>query len=412
MARDNGIGTDYQISYPIALTIMAFLSIAMYNVVELTLVIFTTFKKRHGLYFYSLLVATWGIIPYGMGFFIKFYNLSSSTAVYITLIAIGWPCMITGQSLVLYSRLHLITRSTVQGGRWVLLMIIFDAAICHVPIIVLLYGANSPHPARFLTPYSIYEKVQITVFFLQEVAISGIYVWKTMQLLRPEGNVRGRNSRAVMTHLVWVNLMIIVLDITLLAIEYAGYYDIQTTYKAAVYSVKIKMEFSILNRLLDLFQGRIQDSSDSPHSRNQTAGFKKAAGKSNPTANGTANTGYAPALGNSAYARMDENASPTSGISLKDMEVVKTTEITVERSDAVPERGLNELDVESVGGNGAKATRVGRSLSASSSEIQIRAYMCQSAILGAIPLVAIYNSLHPSMKGYSRGFISNKWRGI
>ncbi|KAF2262504.1 hypothetical protein CC78DRAFT_437663, partial [Lojkania enalia] len=238
-----------------ALTIISFLAIAMYNVIELTLVIFTTFKRRNGLYFYSLLVATWGIVPYCLGFFFKFYNVTTSSTIYITLIAIGWPCMITGQSLVLYSRLHLMNRS-INSGRWVLIMIIVNALICHVPIIILLYGANSGNPDPFLTPYSIYEKVQVTVFFIQEVIISGIYVYKTMKLLRSEGHIRGRNSRMVMTHLVWVNFMIIVLDITLLAIEYAGYYDIQTTYKAAVYSVKIKMEFSILNRLLDLFQGR------------------------------------------------------------------------------------------------------------------------------------------------------------
>lgn len=373
MARDNGIGTDYTISYPIALTIIAFLAIAMYNVVELTLVIFTTFKRRYGLYFFSLLVSTWGIIPYSLGFFFKFYHITSSTILYITLIAIGWPCMITGQSLVLYSRLHLIMRSTTFSERWVLVMIIVNAVICHVPILVLLYGANSANPAPFLTPYSIYEKVQITIFFIQEVIISGIYVWKTMQLLRSEGNIRGRNSRMVMTHLVWVNLMIIALDVTLLAIEYAGYYDIQTTYKAAVYSVKLKMEFSILNRLLDLFQGRIQDSSDDPRSRsNGTAVFAGAikrstvGGKSNPTANGTVagSVPSASAMGHSAYAKMEDVGAD---ISLKDMRVIKTTEVRIESA----ERDISDADMESMGdGRSVKGREEGRR-SASSSEIRI-----------------------------------------
>ncbi|KAF2657317.1 hypothetical protein K491DRAFT_595266 [Lophiostoma macrostomum CBS 122681] len=377
MARDNGIGKDYEISYAIALTLISFLAIAMYNVVELTMVIFTTFKRRHGLYFYSLLVATWGIIPYSLGFFLKFYKLTGSSALYITLIAVGWPCMITGQSLVLYSRLHLITRSTVSGYRWVLIMIIADAFICHVPVIILLYGANSSSPASFLSPYSIYEKVQITIFFIQEVIISSIYVYKTMQLLRSEGNIRGRNSRTVMRHLVWVNLMIIALDVTLLAIEYAGYYDIQTTYKAAVYSVKLKMEFSILNKLLDLFQGRIHDSSDDPRShshptatfvnskKHSTLGTFHKSG-SNPTANGTV-TG-ASTLGNSAYARMDDEGP---AIRLKDMEVIKTTEVRIESGP----RDVNDDDIEtvSVGGSSTKGQAMGleRRASGSSSEVQI-----------------------------------------
>ncbi|KAF2178601.1 hypothetical protein K469DRAFT_598876 [Zopfia rhizophila CBS 207.26] len=368
MARDNGISTDYTISYPIALTIISFLAIAMYNVVELTLAIFTTFKRRHGLYFYSLLVATWGIIPYCIGFFFKFYNITSSNILYITLIAVGWPCMITGQSLVLYSRLHLIAR-TVVGERWVLGMIIFDAIICHFPILVLLYGANSNNPTPFISPYSIYEKVQVTIFFIQECIISGIYVWKTVILMRSEVNIRGRASRMVMTHLIWVNLIIIALDITLLAIEYAGYYDIQTTYKAAVYSVKLKMEFSILNRLLDLFHGRIHDSSSDPRSRSHNTAelgtVRKSVHKTSTTATGTGNS-----LGNSAYARMGDTRSV---MSFKDMEVVKTTEITVERSERVlAEVGSpSEGDGHSMAESSTKAQGIERRESASSSEIQI-----------------------------------------
>ncbi|KAF2794949.1 hypothetical protein K505DRAFT_224615, partial [Melanomma pulvis-pyrius CBS 109.77] len=236
-----------------ALVLVAFLAIAWYNVVELTILIFSTLR-RSGLYFYSLLVATWGIVPVGMGYFLKFYKIINSSALYTTLIAIGWPSMVTGQSLVLYSRLNLFMHNT---GRWVLIVIIFNAVICHIPIIILMYGTNcSSNPAKFTTLYSIYEKIQITIFFIQEVMISGIYLYKTTKFLGSEGNARARESRKVMTHLLWVNIIIIALDITLLGLEYSGHYDIQTTYKAAVYSIKLKMEFSILNKLLDLFQGR------------------------------------------------------------------------------------------------------------------------------------------------------------
>lgn len=367
MAADNGISTGYKISSTLALAIMAFISIALYNVIELTVAIFTTFRRRNGLYFYSLLVATWGIVPYAVGFFFKFYNVTTSKMLYLTLIAVGWPCMITGQSLVLYSRLHLIARGTLAGGKWVLVMIITNAIICHIPIIVVLYGANSSNPKPFITPYSVYEKVQVTIFFIQEVIISGIYVYKTAALLRSEGNIR-RNSRKVMMHLVWVNLVIIALDITLLALEYAGLYDIQVTYKAAVYSVKLKMEFSILNKLVDLFQGRIQESSSDPRSRShRTAtnfGTTTKKGKKSGTVNGAGDGNIlSSTLGNSAYARMDDT---TPGLSLKDMEVVKTTEIRVESS----QRDIDGVELESLGDRSSKGQE-GRRKSVSSSEIQM-----------------------------------------
>jgi hypothetical protein len=50
-------------------------TLALYNALELIL-IFTTFKRWHGLYFWSLLVATFGIIPYTVGFLIVFFQLT------------------------------------------------------------------------------------------------------------------------------------------------------------------------------------------------------------------------------------------------------------------------------------------------------------------------------------------------
>jgi hypothetical protein len=120
----------------------------------------------------------------------------------------------------------------------------------------MVYGANSNNPTPFLLPYSIYEKVQVTIFFIQELTISGFYIGQTYNLLRPEGNIRGKASRDIMIHLIYMNVIILFLDLTILALEYSGLYDIQTAYKGLVYSVKLKLEFSILNRLVDLVKNR------------------------------------------------------------------------------------------------------------------------------------------------------------
>ena len=116
----------------------------------------------------------------------------------------------------------------------------------------MVYGANSNNPTPFLLPYSIYEKVQVTFFFIQELVISGLYIGQTVKILRPEGNIRGKASREVMIHLIYVNAIIVFLDLSILGLEYSGLYDVQTAYKGLVYSVKLKLEFSILSRLVDL----------------------------------------------------------------------------------------------------------------------------------------------------------------
>ncbi|KAH8648202.1 hypothetical protein BGZ60DRAFT_390730 [Tricladium varicosporioides] len=259
--QDSGIGKSSNNTPASQTAIVVFIAIALYNVVELNFIIFATFKRRGGLYFWSFIVSTWGIAFYSTGFLIKDLQLSSKSFLYVTMIIIGWCSMVTGQSVVLYSRLHLILRNPTQL-RLVLGMIITNAIICHTPIIVMVYGANSDHPQKFLVPYSIYEKVQVTIFFLQELVISILYIFQTVKILRPEGNIRGRTSRRLMSHLIYVNVIIVILDITILGLEYSGLYDIQTAYKGLVYAVKLKLEFSILNRLVELTQTTKSSSND------------------------------------------------------------------------------------------------------------------------------------------------------
>lgn len=51
-----------------SVTITICCALAIYNALELLLLIFTSFRKYRGLYFWSLLVASAGIIPYTIGF--------------------------------------------------------------------------------------------------------------------------------------------------------------------------------------------------------------------------------------------------------------------------------------------------------------------------------------------------------
>jgi hypothetical protein len=54
-------------------------TLTLYNALELILLIFTTFKRWHGLYFWSLLVATFGVIPHTAGFLIVFFQSSRNS---------------------------------------------------------------------------------------------------------------------------------------------------------------------------------------------------------------------------------------------------------------------------------------------------------------------------------------------
>lgn len=345
-SNDNGISKD---SVPAARTLVAiivFISMALYNVVELSFIIFATFRRRSGLYFWSFVVAAWGIAPYAVGFLIKALQAMTHSWIYVTFIVVGWCGMVTGQSVVLYSRLHLVMHNEFRL-RLVLGMIIFNAVVCHVPIIVMVYGANSANPAPFVMPYSIYEKVQVTIFFIQEIIISGFYIFETTKMLRLHRGVHDKKSaRDLMTHLILVNIVIVMLDITILALEYAGLYDLQTAYKALVYSVKLKLEFSILNRLVDLTKGSTNASSSNTRSRPAGDGGTNNGVRLETFDGERQKKALEHGLGNTINVRSD---MPAGSAQPKGKSVFMTTEISIQRNKTGAECE-SDVDLDSADG--------------------------------------------------------------
>ena len=128
-------------------------------------------------------------------------------------------------------------------------MIIIDAICFHIPTTALTYGLNTPNYAKYVHAFNRVEKLQMTAFSLQEFIISGVYVYSTIRLLKPVYHGR---TRKVMTQLIWINLIIIGMDVCLLAMEYSNIYEIEATLKAMVYSIKLKLEFAVLNQLMTL----------------------------------------------------------------------------------------------------------------------------------------------------------------
>jgi hypothetical protein len=76
------------------MSISAFIAIAWYNVLALNAVIWVTFKRRSGLYFYTLLVASWGIAFHQLGFLMMFFKISKSFSGSMVMITVGWYAMV------------------------------------------------------------------------------------------------------------------------------------------------------------------------------------------------------------------------------------------------------------------------------------------------------------------------------
>ena len=72
-----------------SVTVTICCALGVYNALELLLLIFTSFRRFRGLYFWSLLIASAGILPYAMGFMIDYFQLSTHVAGGV-LSTVGW----------------------------------------------------------------------------------------------------------------------------------------------------------------------------------------------------------------------------------------------------------------------------------------------------------------------------------
>lgn len=117
----------------------------------------------------------------------------------------------------------------------------------------------------------IWDRVQLIIFFIQETVLSILYIFQTQIYLRKRSpllettsnthspfrsngqtQVNPHYQKSVLWQLIYANALIIVLDITLLGIQCAHMFNLQGAFKPCVYGIKLKVEFVILNRLINM----------------------------------------------------------------------------------------------------------------------------------------------------------------
>ncbi|RYN85641.1 hypothetical protein AA0120_g8665 [Alternaria tenuissima] len=235
----------------------AFTAIAWYNSIELLILVFVIFRRYSGLYFWSLIVNAISIVPYATGAWMKQNNVAHNPYVYNTLLTLGWILMVPGQSVVLYSRLYLISPN-LKLLRFIFWMIVTSAICLCVPTITLNLRQYTKHPESYTRGYMVMEKIQMTLFTVQEIFISCVYLLETRKLMRV---IFDGKARKWMWQLVVMNVLLLILDIALLTTEFLDLYMIQTTFKSLVYSFKLKIEFAVLSQIVRVIQDRAQSGS-------------------------------------------------------------------------------------------------------------------------------------------------------
>lgn len=155
--------------------------------------------------------------------------------------------MVSGFSLVLYSRLNLlgfIMRNR-HISRIALGMIVTDAVLFHIPtFVVFMVGISSPASfVKYVGTMNILERVQIVMFSVQELVLSGLYIYGTLKMAQDSFNSRIRRTIGL---LITIQIAAIGCSALLIILDFTGYYILNSFIHSFVYAFKLQLEFVIL----------------------------------------------------------------------------------------------------------------------------------------------------------------------
>lgn len=229
----------------------AFVGIVIFLCLETTFEIFRIFKKRRGLYFWSILIGVVACFVDIIAILLKFLVQGSTSywPVYTILALLGWTSFTICQLLVLYSRLHLIVGSS-RIQHWVLYLIIACFFFFNLPTWIVVWPAWNTDPAlttRWSAPNAIVERFTQIGFTLAEVIISGVYFDALFGLLRNKPTVR---QKRVFWDLIYVNIATILLDVLATILVYLNQTGTSHPVQTFSYILKFRLEFAVLNQLM------------------------------------------------------------------------------------------------------------------------------------------------------------------
>lgn len=243
----------------LGISVIVMISIALYNALELGVLIPLSFRRYRSLYFWALLISALpGVIPATLGPTLQFFHLAPLW-LSMALSNIGFVLMVPNQSVVLYSRLHLVTQNAVvlRAVRWVILLSLF--AIALPTVITNVVSTYKPESQGWVQGFAVIERLQVTWFAAQESSISAVYIYDTIRLIQLSPSADRRRHK-ILYELLAINVAAIVMDLALVLLEFLGWYFTQVILKATVYSVKLKLEFAVLGMLVSIAQSHGSES--------------------------------------------------------------------------------------------------------------------------------------------------------
>ncbi|KAF2431910.1 hypothetical protein EJ08DRAFT_678078 [Tothia fuscella] len=226
-------------------------SLSTWFALEIILKTFCTFRRWKSLYFWSLNTTALGIIIHSVSQDIPLeeqIGTSPGVTLAATAYNLGWIMMVSGFSLILLSRLHLILPNP-RLLRLLLVMIIVVGFVIHTPIFLMTYIRPKLTQAVTFKLLFIVSHFDI-VFSIQEIILSSLYIYHFFRFYRQGGAQGSQYMRRTMHLLIMAEIVVVATDIILNALLYTRLYLIRRLMLGLLYAVKLKVEFLVLNRLV------------------------------------------------------------------------------------------------------------------------------------------------------------------
>lgn len=232
----------------------AFVGMTFFLVLSILFEMMRLFRKRQGLYFWSMLAGASGCGIDNLGIIFKFLAPDKSRwLVYTLLLCIGWSTYSLAQLLILYSRLHLVNQDR-RIHRVVLAMSVSTFFAATIPTWIVVFQAWNPDPhisSMWSPREAIVERYNQILYTLVELIISGIYIVSLVRVLYSP-NKQSVRQRRVMLDLIYVSIIVVALDILSVVLVYLNQTGLSHPIQTFSYAFKIRLEFIVLNQLMSV----------------------------------------------------------------------------------------------------------------------------------------------------------------
>ncbi|KAH6613084.1 hypothetical protein C7974DRAFT_405140 [Boeremia exigua] len=260
---------------------VAFGAVALWSTVPLTIRVLTTLNTRSGMFFWSLMATTWGLCLRQIGFIAKSVPGKCPWPLAQAMLQIGWIAMVSGFSMVLYSRLSIICHNR-NVRRAILFMIIFNGIVWHSSMTIISFGKVWTRNGKRHDLLRIWERVhnpfercQIIFFTLQETMIACFYIHTAYKYLK-NGFARKRQKRTAITLLLVVQLIIVAIDVAMITIDFLDLITLKVSVHSFSYAIKLELEFVVLTQLVELSKlGLANSPTGQRQSRDMEQGFDR-----------------------------------------------------------------------------------------------------------------------------------------